>query len=264
MAAEPGRPTDVSPVGDQAGDREGHRQAVIVEAVRLGPVEPGRAGDAQVVAVDLDPRAEGAQAGGGPGDPVGFLVAELAGAADDGRARPRRSRRGTGRGSRRSRRPRRPARARRRAASDERTVRSASGSPTPSSGASSWRRSVDVGAHRAQDVDDRAAGRVDADVEDRRARRRDGSRRRPARRRRPRRRPGHCSVTARTATPPSTDTATDPSGASVRSTGTPLARSIRSVWSRVATDSRTVVRPSARSPASRMADFTCALGTVVV
>ena len=55
-----------------------------------------------------------------------------------------------------------------------------------------------------------------------------------------------------------------PSGASVRSTGTPRARSIRSVWSRVATDSRTVVRPSARSPASRIADFTCALGTGVV
>ena len=35
---------------------------------------------------------------------------------------------------------------------------------------------------------------------------------------------------------------------SPRSTGTPRARSIRSVWSRVATGSRTVVRPSARQP----------------
>ena len=44
---------------------------------------------------------------------------------------------------------------------------------------------------------------------------------------------------------------------------TPRARSIRSVWSRVATASRTVVRPSARSPASRIADLTWALGTGV-
>ena len=36
------------------------------------------------------------------------------------------------------------------------------------------------------------------------------------------------------------------------------------MWSRVATASRTVVRPSARSPASRIADFTWALGTIVV
>ena len=33
------------------------------------------------------------------------------------------------------------------------------------------------------------------------------------------------------------------------------------MWSRVATDSRTVVSPSARNPASRMADLTWALGT---
>ena len=45
---------------------------------------------------------------------------------------------------------------------------------------------------------------------------------------------------------------------------TPRARSIRSVWSRVATASRTVVRPSARSAASRIADLTWALGTGVV
>ena len=32
----------------------------------------------------------------------------------------------------------------------------------------------------------------------------------------------------------------------------------------VSIDSRTVVRPSARSPARRTADFTCALGTGVV
>ena len=76
--------------------------------------------------------------------------------------------------------------------------------------------------------------------------------------------PGTRSVTACTVSPPSTVTATAPSADPVRSTGTPRARSIRSVWSRVATDSRTVVRPSARNPASRIADFTCALGTGVV
>ncbi len=68
--------------------------------------------------------------------------------------------------------------------------------------------------------------------------------------------PGTRSFTVCTANPPWIVQATDPSGASDRSTGTPRARSMRSVWSRVATDSRTVVIPSARSPASRIADFT--------
>ena len=49
----------------------------------------------------------------------------------------------------------------------------------------------------------------------------------------------------------------------VRTSTEPRARSMRSVWSRVATDSRTVVVPSARSPASRIADLTCADGTGV-
>ena len=70
--------------GEQAGDGEGHGQAMIIEAVRLGAVQPGRAGDPQVVAVDLDPGAQGAQTGGRALDPVRFLVAELTGAADDG------------------------------------------------------------------------------------------------------------------------------------------------------------------------------------
>ena len=49
-----------------------------------------------------------------------------------------------------------------------------------------------------------------------------------------------------------------------RSTGTPLARSIRSVWSRVAMASRTVVVAARRArPASRIADLTWALGTGV-
>ena len=45
------------------------------------------------------------------------------------------------------------------------------------------------------------------------------------------------------------------------STVTPNAASIFSVWSRDVTGSTTVVGPSAKSPASRMADFTCALAT---
>ena len=76
--------------------------------------------------------------------------------------------------------------------------------------------------------------------------------------------PGTCSSIAATALPPSLSRPPSHRPPSVRSTGTPRARSIRSVWSRVATASRTVVRPSARSPASRIADFTCALGTAVV
>ncbi len=41
----------------------------------------------------------------------------------------------------------------------------------------------------------------------------------------------------------------------------PKWRSIRSVWSRVASGSTTVVSPGAFKPASRIADFTCAEGT---
>ncbi len=75
--------------------------------------------------------------------------------------------------------------------------------------------------------------------------------------------PGTRSSIACTVVPPCIDQVTAPS-VTPRSTGTPRARSIRSVWSRVATDSRTVVLPSARTPANRIADFTWALGTGVV
>ena len=82
--------------------------------------------------------------------------------------------------------------------------------------------------------------------------------------------PGTRSSIACTVRPPSIVIATAPSArpdasSSSRSvrTAIPRARSIRSVWSRVATASRTVVEPSARSPASRIADLTWALGTGV-
>ena len=86
------------------------------------PRERRAAVDLEVVAVDLDPRAERAQAGRDPGDPVRFLVAQLAGAADDGRARRPGPRPGTGPGSRRSRRRRRPGRARSPRSVDDRTT----------------------------------------------------------------------------------------------------------------------------------------------
>ena len=54
------------------------------------------------------------------------------------------------------------------------------------------------------------------------------------------------------------DTSTNPSR---RRIGAPNAASARSVWSLVAAGSRMVVSPSAATPASRIADFTCALGT---
>ena len=43
-----------------------------------------------------------------------------------------------------------------------------------------------------------------------------------------------------------------------RRTSTPPRSRSRSVWSRLGAGSTTVVRPSARMPASRSADFTCA------
>ena len=53
-----------------------------------------------------------------------------------------------------------------------------------------------------------------------------------------------------------------PQGSTVRSA--PASASISSVWVRVVTASRTMVVPSADSPASRMADFTWALATLDV
>ena len=255
MAAEPGRPIVVTPRATRPAIAK-----VIARrwSSRLSVSAPSRraaAGDPEVVAVDLDPGAERPQAGGGPGDPVGLLVAELAGAADDGRAA------GGGRGeaqdrdlvdrggdvgrpeldgaerSRSGRRDRRSARRRRRRRR-RRAGRSSMSAPierrmsmtarrvglTPTS-----RRISSASGWMAPATSQNAAAETS---------------------------PGTRSVTActepllRPSRPPRRPRR------SVRSTGTPRARSIRSVWSRVATDSRTVVRPSARSPASRIADFT--------
>ena len=139
----PGRPTVVRPRGDEAGDREGHRQAVVVEAVDVRPGERSAAADPEVVAVDLDDRAQRARV---------RSRCPRSGPTPCGGARRRhgswsfrspRRRRGRERGSRRSP-PRRPrARGRSRGASDERTRRSASGSPTPSSASRS--RAVALG-----------------------------------------------------------------------------------------------------------------------
>ena len=233
---EDGRPAG----GDEAGDGEGHRQAMVVEAVgRSAPRERRAAVDPEVVAVDVDlerraPRRPSADAG----DPVGLLVAKLAGAADRRRAPRPGSRRGRGSGSRRSPRRRRPARGRSPAASDERTRRSAIGSPTPSSRSAPAvavdRPLLDVGAHRPEEVDDRPPGRVDADAAERQLGVRDGSRRRRARRRPPTRRPEPARRSPPPSRPPSRLIATPVRrrvAGAVAPIGprSPRARSIRSV-----------------------------------
>ena len=59
---------------------------MVVAAVGGCSVEVGRTLDVQVVAGHRHPRPEGTETVGDPGDPVRFLVAELARSADDGRA----------------------------------------------------------------------------------------------------------------------------------------------------------------------------------
>src|SRR5690349_9750262 len=60
---------------------------MIIEAVDVATMEPAAAADPQVVPVDDDAvQAERAEPFGDPRDPVRFLVAELAGATDDGGA----------------------------------------------------------------------------------------------------------------------------------------------------------------------------------
>ena len=73
------------PAGDESGDRKRHREPVVVEAVGGAATERGPAVDADVVAIDLDVGAQGGETRGDAGDPVGLLVPQLAGAADDRR-----------------------------------------------------------------------------------------------------------------------------------------------------------------------------------
>ena len=163
MAARAGPLDRGVAVRDEPGDGEGHGQAVVVEAVGGGPAQAGAAVDPEVVAVDLDASRRA---------PPGRPRSRRSGRIPCGGARRRHGswscRRpprppGTGPGSRRSRRPRRPGRCRCRGARAERTTRSASGSPTPSSAPPTGRSSMSAPI-AAQEVDDRAARRVDADV----------------------------------------------------------------------------------------------------
>jgi hypothetical protein len=55
---------------------------MIVDAVGRRATKPGATGDPDVIARDRDLHAERPQAGDGAGNPVRFLVAQLAGAAD--------------------------------------------------------------------------------------------------------------------------------------------------------------------------------------
>ena len=75
---------------------------------------------------------------------------------------------------------------------------------------------------------------------------------------------GTVSSIAATAAGPARRTSWRPSSIIASVTVTPRARSMRSVWSRVATASTTRVSPCAASPARRIADFTWADGTGVV
>ena len=138
---------------------------MVVEAVGCGAMQHRPAVDVEVVAVDLDPGAERAQARRRARDPVRLLVAELAGAPDDGRA---------GRHGRRQAQDRDlvdrgrhvgraeldgPERRGPHAQVGDRLADAVVGVATV------WPL-LDVGAHRAQDVDDGAPGRVDPDVAD--------------------------------------------------------------------------------------------------
>ena len=197
-------------------------------------------------------RPERAEAGGDAGDPVGFLVAQLARAADRRRAarataaaRHRTGISSIAAGDVVGRRGRSPgaggpdARGRRAARSPPSSAVADAGRPAaPRCRRPSARRRSMIGAPRRVRRRRRAAS----------ARHPGGSRPRRARTRQPRRR----RARARRSPAPSSllrSSATAPSALGrLASTSTPRARSIRSVWSRVATDSRTVVRPSARKP----------------
>ena len=165
-------------------------------------------------------------------------------------------------GSRRSPRPPRPAPSVDRLEGADRTARSASGSPTPSSRPPSASSSIPAPI-RAQELDDRPPGRVHADPAQRQLGVRvDRGGDQPERGR------GHIAwdplVDRRHRTPPSTVQAAPapPSSPSRR----PPARRAPAASARCGRGSRPPrgpsSRPSARRPARRTADFTWALGTI--
>ena len=143
----------------------------------------------------------------------------------------------------------------------DRTTRSARGSSPPLPSRRGTGRLLDVRAHPAQEVDDGTPGGVRAHIPERQLGIR-VDRRRDEPERGTRRVGGHAVVDGGDPAGPSSAAACQPSSV-VSVTATPRARSIRSVWSRVATASLTAVSPSAARPASRIADLTCALGTGV-
>ena len=168
MLAEPGRPMVVRSVGDEAGDGERHRQPVVVEAVRRGAAEarvrrgsrgrrrrrrPGRRAPSRPAAMPAI-RSDSLWRSS-PAPRIVVVPARMRRREAQDRDLVDR-RRDVGR--RRGRSPRR---------SEERTTRSAIGSPSSAPLERGRRALVDVGAHRPQQVDDGAAGRVDPDVPER-------------------------------------------------------------------------------------------------
>jgi hypothetical protein len=145
----------------------------------------------------------------------------------------------------------------------ERTVSSASGSPSPAQARSTGRSSMSAPIASRRSIALRRVGLTPTPTRVSSA----SGWQAPATSQKTaeERSPATRSSSGATVWPPRRLTTTPPGVApSELSTETPRARSIRSVWSRVATGSRTAVVPSAARPASRMADLTWALGTVDV
>ena len=87
IAADPASADGRLALGDEAGDGERHRQPVIVKRLGDRAAESRAAVDLDVVALDADLRARGPERPSAmPGDAVGLLVPELGRAADPRRA----------------------------------------------------------------------------------------------------------------------------------------------------------------------------------
>ena len=208
-----------------------------------------------------DPGAQRREAGRDPGDPVRFLVAQLAGARGSRSARSPPRRRGRGPGSRRS--PRRPRRASRRSPGARCSGRPGRrcGSPTSRRRSAAPTGAPRSRAHPAQQVDDRTPGRVRPDVPEGELGVGVDRRRPPARRRPPTRRPGTRSSrgTHRLAAGEGVDDAAVRRGAPcARRRPVPAASARCGRGSRLA--SRTCVVPVGAQAGEEDADFTWADG----